>query len=507
MLLRDLLSFLRSLIVLSPLTACALAKPALFPPALVRAAAAAPAPAELDPALVPVAADSAAAMELDPALPTLDVSMVRPGGTLLLVPLGDRRPPPRASLAVAAAMVAAMASSSSSTQFAGVGGTGPSAATPSGGVDLRECPPPSSWACCCCRFAPPAASCGGVRLTLCDLLWLGGGPGGGGGIAIIMPPPPDAASHRTWLADRDRALVGVASSAPVLTARREPGGTTAAAELVVCCCSPVAPDDDDDDTSTTTLDRAGDASWCDGRTGIWMLGRVGRMADPTMCCWGCGDASGGVLIPGDAESGCCCWCCSFLRPSDGRPNRRSLEAPRPPPGGGGKTGLAGSGDGRCGWAWCWPLWLWWLPWWLMLLLLLLWCCGAGTRVADVFAGGVSKAVLRGRWLRGGEYGGGGSVAVGGGDLSLVKPVIPFAPPIPAKEIAKEITKTISPLIQTQSTNASSAVFYSHIQPRTHTSHPAQPIQPNLQPSSPQFTHLAHRPGNASTPSQAGPWRG
>lgn len=75
---------------------------------------------------------------------------------------------------------------------------------------------------------------------------------------------------------------------------------------------------------------------------------------------------------------------SRLLPNDGRPKRLSRETPLPVvPGGGAKDVLAtGSGDGRA-------------------------AIGAGALAADMLAGGESYTTLTGRWLRGGEYGGGG----------------------------------------------------------------------------------------------------
>lgn len=75
---------------------------------------------------------------------------------------------------------------SSSTQSAGVGGTGPRAATPPGGG----------------RRVGGEATGSDVLLRLCDLEPGGGGPGGGGGSG--MP-----GSHRDWDAERDLADVGV----------------------------------------------------------------------------------------------------------------------------------------------------------------------------------------------------------------------------------------------------------------------------------------------------------
>lgn len=93
--------------------------------------------------------------------------------------------------------------SSASIQSAGVGGTGPRAATPPGGGRLvggdvtGSLPPPT-------------------LLTLCERLAAGGGPGGGGGRG--MP-----GSHRKWDEDRDLADVGV-PIAGVDTALLEEGG-------------------------------------------------------------------------------------------------------------------------------------------------------------------------------------------------------------------------------------------------------------------------------------------
>lgn len=111
----------------------------------------------------------------------------------------------------------------------------------------------------------------------------GGGPGGGGGRGI-------PGSHLVCEADRDRAEVGV-SIALVETARREFGG------------------------SGSVSDRSRGRGICTVRG--W--GRDGGAGG-----WGSGD----VCVSGSR---------SLRLPSDGRPNRRSLEAPRPlVPGGGGK---------------------------------------------------------------------------------------------------------------------------------------------------------------------------
>ena len=116
-----------------------------------------------------------------------------------------------------------------------------------------------------------------------------------------------------------------------------------------------------------------------------------------------GTASGSVSMPSILAVGIwmlrgCGWAMGAgasavsrrLSDSEGSPKRRSREAPRAPaPGGGGGKlmALGGDGVGRC-----------------ELL--------GGTRTIGMLAGGVSNAMLTGLWLRGGEYGGGGSGAAG-----------------------------------------------------------------------------------------------
>lgn len=175
---------------------------------------------------------------------------------------------------------------SSSTQFAGVGGTGPRDDTPLGG-----------------RRRVGGEMIGMLVLsmlcTLCDLEFDGGGPGGGGGRG--MP-----GSHLVCEVERERADVGV-SRAPVEAARRDDGGTD---------CTPMVAE----------AMRPGSWYKTDGPR-LLLNGSAG----------GCGS--------GELES----WSLSLRRPSDGNPNRRSRDGPRPlGPGGGGKLRAAGSsGDGRC----------------------------------------------------------------------------------------------------------------------------------------------------------------
>lgn len=91
---------------------------------------------------------------------------------------------------------------SSSFQLAGVGGTGPSAATPLGGGLLVGGDVSGSL---------PLLG----LVTLCDLE-PGGGPGGGGGTGML-------GSHLICEADLDLALVGVPPMEPVDCARRDAG--------------------------------------------------------------------------------------------------------------------------------------------------------------------------------------------------------------------------------------------------------------------------------------------
>ena len=100
-----------------------------------------------------------------------------------------------------------------STQSAGVGGTGPRAATPLGG-GLRV-------------GGDATGSLVLGLLTLWEREALGGGPGGGGGNGIPGP-------HLLCDADRDRADVGV-SRAPVDAALRAPGGSPWEESLPVLC--------------------------------------------------------------------------------------------------------------------------------------------------------------------------------------------------------------------------------------------------------------------------------
>jgi hypothetical protein len=186
-----------------------------------------------------------------------------------------------------------------SAQLAGVGGTGPRAATPSGGGrrvggDLID----SLWLL--------------VRETLCDRP-VGGGPGGGGGMGIPGSHLADA--------DLDRAEVGV-STAPAETALRAPGG--AGSESALGC---------------------GGGLCC----GIWSVRAAGAGRLETMAmggwterCAGEGCESGDVACSG-----------SRLLPKVGRPNRRSLEPVllAAAPGGGAKdefTGVSGDGLGATG---------------------------------------------------------------------------------------------------------------------------------------------------------------
>ena len=91
-----------------------------------------------------------------------------------------------------------------STQSAGVGGTGPRAATPSGGGRLVG------------GEVMGALSQGLLALCDCDREADGGGPGGGGGRGIVVP-------QRTCEEDRERAEVGVVT-AGLDTARLAEGG-------------------------------------------------------------------------------------------------------------------------------------------------------------------------------------------------------------------------------------------------------------------------------------------
>lgn len=131
--------------------------------------------------------------------------------------------------------------------------------------------------------------------TLCDLEPGGGGPGGGGGT-------PAGHSHLVCEPDLERAEVGV-STAPADIALRAAGGW---------------------DMSRVRLGRID--------PGLWKI--VGPMLCLAVATRGLGS---GVLGCGSV---------SLLLLSDGRPNRRSRDGPRPPdPGGGGNETLAaGSGD-------------------------------------------------------------------------------------------------------------------------------------------------------------------
>lgn len=124
------------------------------------------------------------------------------GGPALELPMLDVSTPCAAATLEGREPGAGPGMLSPSLQFAGVGGTGPSAETPLGG-GLRV------------GGDTIGSLPDGIRWTLCDLAADGGGPGGGGGTGM-------EGSHRTWDEDRDRADVGV-ETAGVETARRAPG--------------------------------------------------------------------------------------------------------------------------------------------------------------------------------------------------------------------------------------------------------------------------------------------